>query len=217
MDNTLLGVVLVAAVALLVTIIAWVISWYRQRELVQQAGQWVPVEVTIESGALEGTHESGKVVLPTFAFSYQVSEHYYSGRFSVRANLSKELAESMVAQMIGRKLLLRYDPDHPELWFIPDKLIDGYKVEQKIGSHVIHDYSPRLAHVCPGRPFLGVVDVQDSPRHDSAMEPKRADRISHTEIHPTFPGSGADVDATQCSAKDSGADTRTESDPARLG
>ena len=48
----------------------------------------------------------------------------------------------MIAQMIGRKLLLRYDPCHPAAWFIPDGFIDGYKVEQKIGSHVIHDYSP---------------------------------------------------------------------------
>ena len=40
---------------------------------------------------------------------------------------------------------------------------------------------------------------------------------SYRQINPTIPGSGADVDATQCPAKDSGADTRTESDPARLG
>src|SRR6266849_2153358 len=33
------------------------------------------------------------------------------------------------------------------------------------------------------------------------MEPERADRISHTQINPPIPGSGADVDATQCSAK----------------
>ena len=59
------------------------------------------------------------------------------------ANVSKELAESMIDQMIGRKLLLRYDPDHPSMWFIPDEFIDGCKVEQKIGSHVIHDYSPK--------------------------------------------------------------------------
>jgi hypothetical protein len=142
MDNTLLGAVLVVAGAVSLAVAAWVISWHRQRKLVQQAGQWVPIEARIESGALEGTHESGKVVLPTFAFSYQVSEDSYSGRFSLRANLSKALAESMIDQMIGRKLLLRYDPDHPAAWFIPDEFIDGYKVEQKIGSHVIHDYSP---------------------------------------------------------------------------
>ena len=142
MDNTLLGVVLLVAGAVSVAVIAWVISWYRQRKLVQRAGQWVPVEGRIESGALEAIHESGKIILPTFAFSYQVSGESYSGRFSLRANISKALAESMIDQMIGRKLFLRYDPDHTEMWFIPDEFIDGYKVEQKIGSHVIHDYSP---------------------------------------------------------------------------
>jgi hypothetical protein len=135
-------VVLLVAGAVSVAFTAWVISWYRQRKLIRRAGQWLPVEAKIESGALEGMHESGKVVLPTFAFSYQVSEQYYSGRFSLRANLSKALAESMIDQMIGRKLLLRYNPDHPQLWFIPDESIDGYEVEQKIGSHIIHDYSP---------------------------------------------------------------------------
>jgi Protein of unknown function (DUF3592) len=142
MDNTLLGVVLVVAGAVCVAVIAWVISSYRQRNLLQQAGRWVSVEATIESGALEGTRESSKVVLPTFAFSYEVSENRYSGRFSLRANVSKTVAESMIDQMIGRKILLRYDPDRPEVWFIPDESIDGYKVEQKIGSHVIRDYSP---------------------------------------------------------------------------
>jgi hypothetical protein len=81
MDITLLGVVLLVAGAVSVAFIAWVISWYRQRKLIQRAGQWLPVEAKIESGALEGMRESGKVVLPTFAFSYQVSEQYYSGRF----------------------------------------------------------------------------------------------------------------------------------------
>ena len=48
----------------------------------------------------------------------------------------------MIDQMIGRKLVLRYNPDRPGRWFIPDEFIDGYKVEQRIGSHVIHDYAP---------------------------------------------------------------------------
>ena len=142
MDSALLGVVLLVAGAVSVAVVAWVISWYRQYKLVQQAGQWVPVEGRIESGALEAVHESGRIVLPTFAFSYQVSGESYSGRFSLRAKVSKALAESMIDRMIGRKLFLRYDPGHPEMWFIPDEFIDGYKVEQKIGWHVIHDYSP---------------------------------------------------------------------------
>jgi uncharacterized protein DUF3592 len=140
--DILSGFAVVAVVALCVAIAAWIMSWYRQRKLVQQAAQWVPIEATIESGALEGTRETGKVVLPTFAFSYQVSGESYSGRFSLRANVSKESAESMIDQMIGRRIFLRYDPDHPEKWFIPDDAIEGYKVEQKIGSHLIHDYPP---------------------------------------------------------------------------
>jgi hypothetical protein len=143
MDNALLGVILAVFGAVSVAVVAWLVSQYRHRRLALEAAQWIPVEATIESGALEGTNESGKVVLPTFAFSYKASDRYYSGRFCLRANLSRALAESMIGKMIGRKVLVRYDPERPGVWFIPDKLIDGYAVEQKLGAHVIHDYSPR--------------------------------------------------------------------------
>src|SRR5271157_3064820 len=49
------------------------------------------------------------------------------------------------------------------------------------------------------------------------MEPDRVDRVSHQEIDSAFPGSGADVNATQCTAKDSGTDTGTESNFAGMG
>jgi hypothetical protein len=45
--------------------------------------------------------------------------------------------------MIDRKLLVRYDPEHLGEWFIPDESIAGYRIEQKLSSHVIHDYSPK--------------------------------------------------------------------------
>ena len=123
---------------------ALVIAWYRQGKLLQQAEPRLPVEPRIESGALEGTRESGKMILPTFAFSYQVSGEYCAGRFSLMPDVftTKQIIESVIDRMIGTKLLLRYQPDHPEVWFIPDEFIEGLKVEQKIGSHVIHDYSP---------------------------------------------------------------------------
>ena len=44
--------------------------------------------------------------------------------------------------MIGRRLLLRYQPEHPEVRFIPEEFIDGLQVQQNIGSHVIHNYRP---------------------------------------------------------------------------
>lgn len=48
----------------------------------------------------------------------------------------------MIEHMIGRKIQLRYDPDNPEVWFIPDEFIDGYRVEQKIGTHAIYCMYP---------------------------------------------------------------------------
>ncbi len=144
MDETLLGVILVVAAAVSIAVAAWLLSWHRERNLVQQTEQWLPVEAKIESGGLEGTHDSGKTFLPTFAFSYQVSGEYYSGRFSLMPKPfpSKATIELLIGQMIGRKLLLRYHPDHPEVWFITDEFIEGLKVEQKIGAHVLHSYYP---------------------------------------------------------------------------
>lgn len=48
----------------------------------------------------------------------------------------------MIDQMVGRRIFIRYDSDRPEWWFIPDEKIEGCRVEQKMGSHLIHDYSP---------------------------------------------------------------------------
>lgn len=142
MDKELLAVLFIVGSAVCVAIAAWVMSQYKQRQTIQKARQWLPVEATIESGALEGTQETSRVVLPTFAFSYKVSDQYYSGRFRLSAHLPRARGEAMIGQMIGRRLLLRYDPERPAAWFIPDESIDGYKVEQKLSSHVIHDYSP---------------------------------------------------------------------------
>jgi heme exporter protein D len=87
MDKTLLAVVFVVTGSVAVAVTAWVVSLYRQRKVLEQAEQWLPVEARIESGALEGTRESGKMILPTFAFSYQVSGEYYAGRFSLMPDL----------------------------------------------------------------------------------------------------------------------------------
>ena len=149
-DNTLLGVIAVVGSALLIALAAWVISGYRQRKLVQEAREWLPAEATISSGALESMRETSKAVLPTFAFSYQVSGEYYSGKFSLMprralfpSQARKAFIESMIAGMIGRKISLRYNPRQPDAWFIPEERIDGCKVEQRIGSHMIHNYQPR--------------------------------------------------------------------------
>jgi len=42
--------------------------------------------------------------------------------------------------MIGRKLIVCYDLAHPDRWLIPDEVIDGYKIEQKMGPHLVGYY-----------------------------------------------------------------------------
>jgi hypothetical protein len=144
MDKALLAVIVVVAGAVVAAIAAWVISLHRQRQTFDQAREWPATEATIESGAPEATTENHKIVLPTFAFSYQVSGEYYSGRFSLLPDRysGRLLTDSFIGQMIGRKLLVRYDPQRPQQWFIPDEFIEGCKVEQKVDVHAVHDFYP---------------------------------------------------------------------------
>lgn len=145
MDVGLLSVAILALGGLFVAIIAWLISWQRQRRRIEEAAQWPSVEARIESGALEVTDETNKLRLPTFAFSYEVAGDYYSGRFSLMPKRFPTEAdlELIIDGMRGRKIVLRYDPDHREVWCIPNEFIDGHKVEQKIGMHVVHSLYPR--------------------------------------------------------------------------
>jgi hypothetical protein len=45
-----------------------------------------------------------------------------------------------MVRMVDRKLNVRYDPEQPANWFIPDDIIEGCKVEQKMSSHLIRYY-----------------------------------------------------------------------------
>ena len=126
---------LLTIVMAVVVVFAW--EWKRQRRSVEEAGTWPITEATIESGALERTAES-RAVLPTFAFSYQISGAYYSGRFGLIP--SDTDSEELIDTMIGRKLQVRYNPLHPAVWFIADERIEGRKVEQKLGAHIVGLY-----------------------------------------------------------------------------
>ena len=114
-----------------VTIVIVVKLWHRH--VARNAERWPSVEGVIESGQMEAAASGGskpKVVLPVFAFSYEVTGEYYGGRFALLPYVT-DLGESIIERMIGRKLQIHYDPKKPETWFIADKLIEGCKVEQK--------------------------------------------------------------------------------------
>jgi hypothetical protein len=71
------------------------------------------------------------IVLPCFAFSYVASGENHSGRFSLFTD-GQEEGESMARKMIRRTIEIQYNPRRPSIWYIPEKMIDGYEVEQKM-------------------------------------------------------------------------------------
>jgi hypothetical protein len=126
----LLGVVMVVVI-----VFAW--EWRRQRRSVEEAATWPIAEATIESGAMEQATDT-RAVLPMFAFSYQIGGQYYSGRFGLMPTNTD--SQALIDTMIGRKLPVRYDPLRPEVWFIANERIEGCKVEQKLGPHLVGLY-----------------------------------------------------------------------------
>jgi hypothetical protein len=117
------------------------VRWRWQLAKVDKAKQWPTTEATIQTGAIEVVAQTkfNTVRLPAFAFSYHVRDEYYSGRFALMP-CTVEFDESLIDRMIGRKIMVCYDPAHPDRWLIPGEVIDGFKVEQKIGPHLVGYY-----------------------------------------------------------------------------
>lgn len=136
MNRGLLETVLYAAV-----IVGVIAVWIRQTQRLYSAKRWPETQGTIESGIFETVERvrGVAIVLPVFAFSYVVKGEYYSGRFSLLP-YSNDVGEAIVKIIVGRKVSVRYDPLHPEQWFVAEPFMEGYKVEQKIGPHLQHFY-----------------------------------------------------------------------------
>lgn len=64
--------------------------------------------------------------LPCFAFSYLVAGEYYSGRFALWAKGGR--SDELLRELIESKFTIRYDPDHPSSFFIPDETLGGCEV-----------------------------------------------------------------------------------------
>jgi hypothetical protein len=128
----------IGIIAMLLSSIVLLFAWWQwQARRVDKAKQWPKAEATIQTGAVEVVAKTrfGAIRLPVFAFFYQVRGEYYSGRFAL-APYTVEYDESLMDRMIGRKLVVCHHPKHPDRWLIPDEMIDGYKVEQKMGPHL---------------------------------------------------------------------------------
>lgn len=117
---------------------AWYFWQFRRAE---SAKKWPRTQATIESGAYEeySLGRGGKATLPTFAFSYKVGEEFYGGRFALLPYIT-DPPPSIVEKLIGQTLEISYEPGRPQNSFIPNDLIEGCKVEQKIGPHVVYPH-----------------------------------------------------------------------------
>jgi hypothetical protein len=132
----------IGILAMVLSVPVLLLVWWRwQTGKVEKAKQWPNTEATIQTAAIEIVAQDrfNTVRLPVFAFSYQVRGEYYSGRFAL-VPYTVEYDESLTNRMIGHKLVVCYDPTHPDRWLIPDELIDGYRIEQKMGPHLIGFY-----------------------------------------------------------------------------
>src|SRR5579872_2682118 len=113
--------------------VAGVSHWLWRRSRARSARHWPSAEATIESGAVEvvARTRGGQIELPVFAFSYEVEGQLFGGRFALRPYITDPGA-SIVTRLIGKKIVVRYDPTDAATWFIPDELIEGCKIEQKL-------------------------------------------------------------------------------------
>lgn len=103
---------------------------------VKKTKSWPSVEATVRSANLEVVRHLrfSDIQLPVFELSYVVGEKSYSERFAL--SMSREPLDSLMTKMVGRRLTVQYDPDHPSTCYIPGETLENCRIEQNIGSQV---------------------------------------------------------------------------------
>ena len=116
--------ILILGICLMVPLIA---LFMRRAFRENRALSWPSTEATIQSAGVK-TIGTGRysVDLPCFAFSYAVDGEYYSGRFALDAKGDR--ADTLVKELINKKLTMQYDPTRPSSYSIPDEWIEGCEV-----------------------------------------------------------------------------------------
>lgn len=90
------------------------------------AERWPSTEAAIQSAEVKEVGLRYKTPLPCFAFSYLVDGSYYSGRFAL--SVAGEQVDTLLKALIGRTMIIQYDPKRPASFRIPDEFIEGYDV-----------------------------------------------------------------------------------------
>lgn len=101
--------------------------------LERRTRSWPKALATIHSAAMEikDLDDKNEIMLPCFTFSYVAAGEICSGRFSLFTDREEE-GESMARKMIKHTIEIQYNPKRPSTWYIPEKKIEGYEVEQRM-------------------------------------------------------------------------------------
>lgn len=127
------------------SILLVVLAGFGLAKLVERRSRnWPRTWATIRSVDMEVMELDGKtdIMLPCFTFIYEVGAKNYSGRFSLFTD-GEEEGELVAKKMTERKFEVQYDPRLPSAWYIPNKQMEGYEVEQKGSQHLTRRLYPK--------------------------------------------------------------------------
>ena len=119
--------------AFLVGVVVAAMVWNRWRQKhIGEAINWPTTIATIQQVEVQEFAGDSKAdeaqSYPRFRFSYVVNDEYYSGIFGLAA------ADRLLREMSGRNFTVSYKPAQSSEFYIPDEIMDGYEVLQKLSS-----------------------------------------------------------------------------------
>ena len=129
------------AIGLILLVLLARLVWVKVRA--RRSKSWPKTWAAIHSAEMEvmDLDDKNEIELPCFTFSNVAAGENYSGRFSLFTD-GEEEGERLARKMAGREIEIQYDPKRPSTWYIPDKKIEGYEVEQKMSPHLLEKLHP---------------------------------------------------------------------------
>jgi hypothetical protein len=109
---------------------------YRNARLLEEAADWPTTEATIQQTELQEFNATSKSDVvhsyPCLMFTYIVNGEYYSGTFGLA--VEGEKADRMIEEWANKKLTVSYRPAKTSEYYVPDELMEGYEVLQKLSA-----------------------------------------------------------------------------------
>ena len=94
----------------------------------KKAADWPTTEATIQSvGAVAVGSGRSYSRLVVGDFSYIVNDDYYSGRVTISRSFST--GNRSPKELVDQKLQIRYSPQKPEKYFVPQSEIAGFLID----------------------------------------------------------------------------------------